>query len=120
MYVDNGKIGGFTIANNSLHTGSVGATTGVYLGSSNTTSTAIGGSEPKKDWRIAAGKKFGVDSYGNIYASGGKIGGLIVTEDAFYTDQELSNGLDTCAYIGETTRDVGTTSYQRTTIATGK
>jgi hypothetical protein len=57
---------GWSISTNQISTGTLGGQDSFYLRSSGefNSGVSIGGSENKKNWRLAIGKNFGVDSDG--------------------------------------------------------
>lgn len=61
----NGKIGGWTLTQNSLHSSSNYGY--IYLYNNCDSSYNIAGSGSKSDWRIVVSSKFGVDAAGNVY-----------------------------------------------------
>lgn len=99
--VTGGKIGGWNIGtdtNKSLYYGNQvpGATaSNLVLSPISTTNTnAIAGSETGKTWFISAGQKFGVDTSGNLYATGAKISGEVnITAGNVYTKTESDEAL---------------------------
>ena len=92
-------LSGWTVNNTSLTNGSIGVsgTEGIHIYSSGVSEAAtIGNSGQKTDWRIAISDKFGVDSAGQLYATGANFnngtinGGTInIGNGNFYVD---SNG----------------------------
>ena len=80
-YSSAGLIGGWTIANGNLHTQQPDDnTSGVYLYSTDqgdNNKKEIGASGSIGTWRITAGNSFGVDKYGNIYATSANLTGVI-------------------------------------------
>ena len=112
-----GQIGGWNIGtdtNKSLFYGNQvpGATTNNLVMSSNSVenTTPIAGSDIDKHWFLSAGTKFGVDTEGNLYATGAKISGKVeITNGSnVYTKDEVdfvNNQIDTivgaAAWIGE-------------------
>ena len=76
-----GEIGGFSISDLNLHNGSLGEEGSVWIsvGDEETTPTSVGGSGEISNWAFTSGSKFGVDTEGNLYATGGRIG----SEDSY-------------------------------------
>lgn len=75
-----GSIGGFKIDNNSLVNGNWGVDNSVMICTGTSGSKAIGGSDTINGWCFSAGSKFGVTKNGNVYATGGKIGGFTISD----------------------------------------
>ena len=65
--------------------------------------TDIGNGKDKKDWRIIAGTKFGVDSSGNLYATNANITGTITATNGYIGGEngwEIETGKITSGDIG--------------------
>ena len=83
---DGGKIADWTLkktdGEKSLSSGTIGSN-GVHFFTSfpNDKACSVGGSDIKNNWRVLVANKFGVDSSGNLYTTGGKIGGWEITEN---------------------------------------
>lgn len=69
-----GKIGGFSLSENSIQNGSLGQSGGVLICTGTNSSASIGGSNSINGWCFTAGNTFGVTKTGELYASSGKIG----------------------------------------------
>lgn len=74
-----GKIGGFSLSENSIQNGSLGQSGGVLICTGTNSSASIGGSNSINGWCFTAGNTFGVTKTGELYASSGKIGGCSIT-----------------------------------------
>lgn len=78
---DTGRIGGssgWTIEAQHLYSGTIGADSSMHLGTKNLgSSTSIAG-RSGSDWRLTVGSKFGVNNTGNLYCTGGIIGGWTI------------------------------------------
>lgn len=96
LYVDSGKIGGFTISDNSLHSISYPlpgfSGDGIIISNGVTSSNNIGGSSGSNIWTIASGQSFGVTKDGKMYANAGKIGEFTIEENKLTSTKiELNN-----------------------------
>lgn len=69
-----GKIGGFSLSENSIQNGSFGQSGGVLICTGTNSSASIGGSNSINGWCFTAGNTFGVTKTGELYATSGKIG----------------------------------------------
>lgn len=104
IYAKDGYIGGFAIRNNDIATKEqgLGEEGSVYVSPGSEEPASIGGSKIQNGWAFAAGKTFGVDKDGNVYAnsynfSGGTVGnidssevGMTVSQQS--TGREKNNG----------------------------
>lgn len=72
-----GTIGGFTIDNNSLSKGTIGADDSVLLCTGSTGYASIAGSPNINGWVLASGKNFGVTKDGYLYANNAKLQGEV-------------------------------------------
>ena len=86
VYAISGKIGGWTLADTSLTSGTWGEDDSVMLCIGTKGSKSIGGSGSIPGWVISAGSTFGVTKDGKLYSTSGKIGGFSIGAT------ELSNG----------------------------
>lgn len=80
-----GKIASWTIDDNSIRTGSLGAEKSMWLCTGSSTFATIGSSSRQNGWCIGVGEKFGVDNTGALYASAGRIGGMVVADNSINT-----------------------------------
>lgn len=71
-----GKIGGFSLSENSIQNGSLGKSDGVLICTGTNSSASIGGSDSINGWCFTASNTFGVTKTGALYATSGKIGGF--------------------------------------------
>lgn len=74
-----GKIGGFSLSENSIQNGSLGQSGGVLICTGTNSSASIGGSDSINGWCFTASNTFGVTKTGELYATSGKIGGCSIT-----------------------------------------
>jgi hypothetical protein len=70
-----GKIGGWTIDNDSLTIGDIGTNNSYHMYTNNYPYEKLFGNTDPKNWALLIGQHFGVASDGCVYATGGKIGG---------------------------------------------
>lgn len=101
-----GSIGGFKIDNNSLTNGGWGVDNSVMICTGTSGSKAIGGSDAINGWCFSAGSKFGVTKIGNVYATGGKIGGFTISDYNLKGNNiglGASNGHDCAFWAGAST-----------------
>ena len=88
-----GKIGGFSLSENSIQNGSFGQSGGVLICTGTNSSASIGGSNSINGWCFTASNTFGVTKTGALYASNahitgsitatsGKIGGFSLSENS--------------------------------------
>lgn len=101
-----GSIGGFKINNNSLVNGGWGTDNSVMICIGTSDSKVIGGSDAINGWCFSAGSKFGVTKNGNVYATGGKIGGFTISDYNLKGNNiglGASNGHDYAFWAGAST-----------------
>lgn len=72
-----GKIGGFSLSENSIQNGSLGQSGGVLICTGTNSSASIGGSNSINGWCFTASNTFGVTKTGALYASNAHITGSI-------------------------------------------
>lgn len=88
----NGSIGGFTIAENQLYSGTPGSAGSVLVSSGNNDQELdIAGSGPKKNWAFTAGKNFGVDINGNLYAKSAFLEGILNAKSGYIANFKIEN-----------------------------
>lgn len=76
-----GKIGGssgWTIEAQHLYSGTIGADSSMHLGTKNLGSSTTIAGRSGSDWRLTVGSKFGINNTGNLYCTGGIIGGWTI------------------------------------------
>lgn len=117
LYVDNGKIGGFTInsdtlcndANTTKIPGSVGS---VYLSTGKTSTVNIAGSGTSSNtWALTASNRFGVTTNGYLYANRGKIGGFTLADDKL-TGNTLNVTNDYVEVYADSTNNIKLSLYE--------
>ena len=69
-----GKIGGFSLSENSIQNGALGQSGSVLICTGTNSSASIGGSNSINGWCFTASNTFGVTKTGELYANSGKIG----------------------------------------------
>lgn len=89
IIANGGTIGGFTIGDTAIYTGTLTSATDNYIGLSTADFTRSIGGTSRTGLRMAIGDKFGVTGDGTIYlnnlqANGGSIGGWIITGSSLY------------------------------------
>lgn len=72
-----GKIGGFSLSENSIQNGSLGQSGGVLICTGTNSSASIGGSNSINGWCFTASNTFGVTKTGALYATNANITGVI-------------------------------------------
>lgn len=72
-----GKIGGFSLSENSIQNGSLGQSGGVLICTGTNSSASIGGSNSINGWCFTASNTFGVTKTGALYASNAHITGSV-------------------------------------------
>ena len=72
-----GTIAGWTIGDNTISHGTLGATKGYMLNSAGNSDTTINGTR-RTDWALTIGSKFGIDDEGNLYANGANITNITI------------------------------------------
>ena len=80
-----GEIGGFTIGQNNLHNGEFGRPGSVFLSTGYNSSIPIADATGTRDWAIAVGHTFGVDTDGRLYAMAANIHGNIYAENGYFS-----------------------------------
>ena len=80
-----GEIGGFTIGENDLHNGGFGRPGSVFLSTGYSSSISIADASGTRDWAIAVGHTFGVDTDGRLYATAASIRGNIYAENGYFS-----------------------------------
>lgn len=73
-----GKIGGFSLSENSIQNGALGQSGSVLICTGTNSSASIGGSNSINGWCFTASNTFGVTKTGALYATSGKIGGFSI------------------------------------------
>lgn len=98
-----------SIVTNTLTGGTFNTADYIRVSTQSSSSLTIGNSGAKTDWRIIAGKTFGVDKAGNLYATSANITGAIVATSLDLTTNNVKigsgsvNGLSTVATSGKYT-----------------
>lgn len=69
-----GKIGGFSLSENSIQNGALGQSGSVLICTGTNSSASIGGSNSINGWCFTASNTFGITKTGELYANSGKIG----------------------------------------------
>lgn len=88
----NGSIGGFTIAENQLYSGTPGSAGSVLVSAGNNDKELdIAGSDQKKNWAFTAGKNFGVDINGNLYAKGAFLEGILNAKGGYIANFKIED-----------------------------
>lgn len=88
----NGSIGGFTITENQLYSGTPGSVGSVLVSAGNNDQILdIAGSGPKKNWAFTAGDKFGVDINGNLYAKSAFLEGTLNAKSGYIANFKIEN-----------------------------
>lgn len=106
----NGSIGGFTIAENQLYSGTPGSAGSVLVSAGNNDKELdIAGSVPKKNWAFTAGKNFGVDINGNLYAKGAFLEGILNAKGGYIANFKIEDDR-----IGTLTNTKETYNYNST------
>lgn len=87
------SIAGWTVDDNSIRSGTLGASGGMWLCRNGTSTYAnIGDSGSINGWCIGAGANFGVTKAGKLYASGAVISGDITATSGTFTDCTIKSG----------------------------
>lgn len=92
-----GKIGGFSLSENSIQNGSLGQSGGVLICTGTNSSASIGGSNSINGWCFTAGNTFGVTKTGELYATSGKIGGFKI-DSTYLQSSDGTVGLSATSY----------------------
>lgn len=95
LVTSSGTIGGFTISNNAIQNGNMGATNSVIMCIGSNSSANIGGSGSINGWCFTASNTFGVTKAGALYSTSGKIGKYTITDKWLITGSGSS-----CTGIG--------------------
>lgn len=83
-----GKIGGFSLSENSIQNGSWTQPGSVLMCTGTNSSASIGGSNSINGWCFTAGNTFGVTKTGELYATSGKIGGFSIDSTYLQSSDE--------------------------------
>ena len=105
-----GVISAGSIVTNTLEGGTFNTTNYIRVSTQASSSLTIGTSGAKTDWRIIAGKTFGVDKSGNLYATSANVTGTITASGG-----SITGGLTVTGYF---TTNASRTTYNSTS-ATG-
>ena len=121
-FIATGSLSGFKIGSDAIYSGTSTSSTSsgaVALTTANFTRTVAGSS--RTDLRFAIGSKFGVSSSGEIYASGGEIGGFTITSTALYTGTAVTSNADNAIALSSAdfTRTINLTSRTGLRFAIG-
>ena len=119
LTITNGsKIAGWNVGSTSLTSGTLGSSNSVHLYTSfpESSATTIGGYKGS-NWRLIVGNKFGVDKYGNMYCTGGTIGGWNISGSYLYSPLAQHDWAPS-GYYGQIRLGVNTVSYGVTTSST--
>lgn len=100
-----GKIGGFSLSENSIQNGSFGKSDGVLICTGTNSFASIGGSDSINGWCFTASNTFGVTKTGALYASNATIAGNITATSGkigkYRIDDYLITGSgSTCTGMG--------------------
>ena len=88
-----GKIGGFSLSENSIQNGAFGQSGSVLICTGTNSSASIGGSDSINGWCFTASNTFGVTKTGALYASNATIEGNITATSGKIGGCNISNGL---------------------------
>ena len=88
LVTSSGTIGGFTISNNAIQNGNMGATNSVIMCVGSNGSANIGGSGSINGWCFTASNTFGVTKAGALYSTSGKIGNWNISTDSLYVSNK--------------------------------
>lgn len=89
---DSGKIGGFSLSENSIQNGSLGQSGGVLICTGTNSSASIGGSNSINGWCFTASNTFGVTKTGALYASNATITGNVTATSGRIGNCSIENG----------------------------
>lgn len=92
-----GKIGGFSLSENSIQNGSLGQSGGVLICTGTNSSASIGGSNSINGWCFTASNTFGVTKTGALYATSGKIGSFSI-DSTYLQSSDGTVGLSATSY----------------------
>lgn len=96
-----GKIGGFSLSENSIQNGSLGRSGSVLMCTGTNGSASIGGSDSINGWCFTASNTFGVTKTGALYATSGKIGGFKISQYKMVNDSGNGNVIGICSTNGQ-------------------
>lgn len=88
-----GKIGGFSLSENSIQNGALGQSGSVLICTGTNSSASIGGSNSINGWCFTASSTFGVTKTGALYASNATIKGDITATSGKIGGCSISNGV---------------------------
>lgn len=88
-----GKIGGFSLSENSIQNGSWGQSGSVLMCTGTNSYASIGGSDSTNGWCFTASNTFGVTNTGALYASNATIAGNITATSGKIGGCNISNGV---------------------------
>ena len=92
-----GKIGGFSLSENSIQNGAFGQSGNVLICTGTNSYASIGGSDSINGWCFTSGNTFGVTKTGELYATSGKIGGFNI-DSTFLQSSDETVGLSATSY----------------------
>ena len=92
-----GKIGGFSLSENSRQNGAFGQSGSVLICTGTNSYASIGGSDSINGWCFTSGNTFGVTKTGELYATSGKIGGFNI-DSTFLQSSDETVGLSATSY----------------------
>lgn len=92
-----GKIGGFSLSENSIQNGAFGQSGSVLICTGTNSYASIGGSDSINGWCFTSGNTFGVTKTGELYATSGKIGGFNI-DSTFLQSSDETVGLSATSY----------------------
>ena len=92
-----GTIGGWSINSTDIYTAKTNSIGQVKLSSGKFTATIA--EKTQENWRFTIGNMFGVDNDGNLYCSGGRIGGWTITKDTLECGNDEDGGIKIVAPI---------------------
>lgn len=87
-----GKIGGFSLSENSIQNGALGQSGGVLICTGTNSYASIGGSNSINGWCFTAGSMFGVTNTGTLYATNANITGNITATSGRIGNCSIENG----------------------------
>ena len=105
------SIGNFSTDNNSIFSGSWGASTPKVFMCTGSTGTYTLGGQKTSGWCFGAGSNFGVTTDGNVYCSGGKIGGFDISSSALGNTSTPSSGHASLYIKSDSAGSGGTSSF---------
>lgn len=92
-----GKIGGFSLSENSIQNGALGQSGSVLICTGTNSSASIGGSNSINGWCFTASNTFGVTKTGALYATSGKIGSFSI-DSTYLQSSDGTVGLSATSY----------------------